>query len=141
MTRIASIGFAMALLLYGCHRSPLHCRSEYLYPDYLASARVLTPDPYRDCFFGQQVVIRWDVGRECLPLTLVLHVRYGTREQATFTWPVDRSSGYRIYRMINEEYWLSDGIISYKAELCKDGEPIADWRHHLWVDLIEIAGQ
>ena len=132
----------MALLLFGCHRSPLICRSEYLYPDYLASAHVLTPDPCRECFFGQQIVIRWDVKRHCLSreqsLELVLHVRYGTREQAVFTWPVTRSSGYRIYRLVNDEYWCNEGIVSYKAELYKDGAPIADWEHHLWVDIIEI---
>jgi len=137
MMRI-SILFAVALLFAGCHRAPLHCRSEYLYPDYLASEHVLTPDPCRNCFYGQQVVVNWSLPGHCVPLELVLHVRYGTREQATFTWPITRARGYRIYRIINDEYWCREGIVSFKAELYQDGVILTDWSHHLWVDIIEI---
>lgn len=129
---------AMVPLFCGCYRAPLVCRSEYLYPDYLASEHVLTPDPCRRCFYGQQIVVKWDVKRSCLPLDLVLHVRYGTRDQATFTWPVAFSQGFRVYRLINDEYWCKEGIISYKAELYKDGVLITDWEHQLWVEIIEI---
>lgn len=134
----ACVLFAVALLLYGCHRAPLHCRTEYLYPDYLASTHVLTPDPCRKCFFGEQIVIKWDIERQCLPVELVLHVRYGNREQETVAWPIANPKGYQIYRLVNDDYWCSEGILSYKAELYKDGLQIADWEHHLWVEIIEI---
>jgi len=130
---------AMALFLVGCHRTPLSCRSEYLYPDYLASEQILTPDPSRHCFYGQQVIVYWNLPKWCLPLELKLHVRYGTREQATFSWPITLPQGYRTYRIVNDEYWCKEGIVSYQAELYHEGELLADWSHHLWADIIELA--
>ncbi len=129
---------AVALLFVGCHRAPLQCRTEALYPDYLASTNVGTPDPCNACFLGQQVVMQWNVPHPCLPLELVLHVRYGSREDAIFSWPITRSRGHHIYRLINDEYWCREGIVSFKAVLYQDGEPLYDWKHSLWVDLIQI---
>ena len=135
----------MTLLTIGCHRAPFSCRSEYLYPDFLASEQVLTPDPARRCFYGQQVIISWNLNKENIShfskkFELVLHVRYGTRDHAIFAWPVNYSKGYRVYRLINDEYWCKKGIISFKAELYKEGELLYDWHHHLWAEIINIKG-
>ncbi|MEZ5315668.1 MAG: hypothetical protein R3E91_05640 [Chlamydiales bacterium] len=132
------IGLMGSLFLYGCYHCPLDCRSESLYPEYLASQHILTPDPYDHCFFGQQIVIRWNIKKEDPPLRLLLHVRYGTREYTTFSYSLTKSSGYQIYRLINEAYWDHEGIISYKAEMYKEDRKIADWEHHLWTEIIEI---
>ncbi|MCH9627067.1 MAG: hypothetical protein S4CHLAM2_07010 [Chlamydiales bacterium] len=129
---------ALALLFVGCQRLPLDCRSEYLYPEYLASEQVLTPDPFRLCFYGQQVIVYWNLPGRCHPTELRLHVRYGTREQTTLSWPIDFSKGYRIYRLINEEYWCHEGIVSFKAELYENENLIIDWAHHLWTDIIQL---
>lgn len=130
----------MILFLYGCHRAPLVCRSEYIYPDYLASEQILTPDPCRRCFFGQQVIVFWSLPRRFRPDELKLYVRYGTREQATISWPLSMSYGYRIYRLVNDAYWCLEGIVSFKAELYREGECIADWTQHLWTEIINVGG-
>lgn len=129
---------AMALLCGGCQRDlSLSCRSEYLYPEYLAGEQIALYGSSSPCFYGQQVVIYW---RCCPPAELRLHVRYGTGEQENVSWCLSRSHGYHIYRLLNEEYWSREGIVSYKAELYQDGELLADWSHYLWADLIQLNG-
>lgn len=126
--------------LAGCHRTPLVCRSEYLYPTYLASKQVKTPDLYYGCFYGQQIVIYWNLPRSAFykPVELILHVRYGNRELDTLTIPLKSSRGYWVYRLVNEEYWCRDGILAFQAQLCRDGELLEQWSHHLWSEIIDI---
>lgn len=131
--------FPIISLFTGCHHSSLSCRTEYLYPDHLASEKTLTPDPCRLCFYGQQVILHWNLPHCCPPDELVLHVRYGTREQGTFRWSLHANArGYRIYRLVNDDYWSKEGIVSYKAELFCGEELIDAWTHHLWTDVIEV---
>lgn len=136
--RILLLVFAMAFLFSGCHRAPLSCRSEYLYPEYLASFHVDTPDPCADCYYGQQVVVYWNLPRDCCPDELKLSLRYGTRALDTVCWPIQSPKGHKIYRIINDTYWCNEGIIAYKAEMYRRGEVVAQWCHHLWADVIEL---
>ena len=130
-------GFLLIIFcLSSCCRSPLTCRSEYLYPDYLASDQVGTPDFGKLCFYGQQVVIYWNLPERCHPTELKLEVRYGSKEQESFSWPISLSCGYRIYRLINEEYWDRDGIVSYKASLYRDEKLLTEFTHHIWTEII-----
>lgn len=130
----------MACVLSACHRAPLICRSEYLYPEYLASEQINTPDPLRLCFYGQQVIIYWNVLRLKFdqPVELVLHVRYGDRSCESMKIDVDQPRGYWIYRLVNQEYWCKEGILAYHVELIQNGCVLAEWSHHLWAELIEI---
>ena len=130
---------AMALVLTACHRPTLTCRSEYLDPSYLASERVNTPDPCRRCFYGQQIIVSWNLPHGIqTPVELLLHVRYGTREVETLHHTITHSGGYWIYRLINQDYWCREGIIAYKAQLCQEGRELDEWTHHLWAELIPI---
>jgi len=128
-------------VLTGCYRPGLSCRSEYLDPNYLASEQVNTPDPCRVCYYGQQIVVFWNLPRDCLsrPVELLLHVRYGTREVETIKHTITRAYGSWIYRLINQDYWCREGIVSYQAQLCQEGRLIDEWDHHLWAELIEIT--
>lgn len=129
---------ALVALLPACQRPCLTARSEYLYPEHLASNHIGTPDPCRFCYYGQQVIVSWHLAQKCCPDLLQLDVRYGNRCTDTITWPVHLSQGYRIYRLINDEYWCRDGIVSFKATLYRDGEILTSWTHHLWADVIEF---
>jgi len=124
-----------------CHHSPLKCRTEYIYPTYLASEQIDTPDPYRLCYYGQQIVVRWKLPYDqfVCPLDLIVHVRYGTREVQTLVHSVTTSRGYWTYRLINRDYWCREGIVSYKVELCQDGRLVDQWTHHLWTEILEIS--
>jgi len=133
--------FAMALFISACHRLPVTCRSEYLYPDYLASQQINTPDPARDCFLGQKIVVSWNIPKRWLqkPVTLLLHVRYGTREVETFSQILERPSGWWEYTLLNTEYTNKCGIVSFQAELVQQGRILSQWNHFLWVDILEIT--
>ena len=131
---------AVALLSWGCHRSYLSCRSEYLYPPYLASFQVNTPDPKQACFCGQQIIVSWSLPKHYrnLPLNLRLNIRYGNREIETVSIPIATLSGWSIHRLINEDYWCKGGILSFQAEILQEGEIITQWAHYLWAKIIEI---
>lgn len=129
----------LLLLLGGCRQPLLSCRSEYLYPNYLASDRIQTPDPDRLYFYGQQVIVYWNLPHTLVPAELKLEVRYGTRECETHYYPVTVGCGHAIYQITEDAYWCKEGIVAYKATLLYDNEPIADWSHHLWVELISFG--
>lgn len=132
----------MVLLLTGCsHRAPLlRCRSDYLDPNYLASEWAETPDPLRFCFYGQQIVVFWNLPHSCLgaPVELQVQIRDGAREIETLLIPINQSKGSWVYRLVNDAYWQRGGILSFKAELIQNGELLGEWKHSLWSDIIEI---
>lgn len=121
------------------------CRSEYLYPQYLASERVNTPDPFRKCYYGQQVIVRWNLPRSCMvgsePVFLRLQVRYGNREIETLSVPIKKCQGWKIHRLVNQDYWCCNGILAFKAELIRADQILDNWTHYLWTDIIEISSE
>jgi hypothetical protein len=131
---------AMALVLIGCHRPSLICRSEYLYPLYLASVQANTPDPCSDKFCGMQIISKWYLPYldSKKPAQLQLIVRYGNRDIEKFYATVQQPVGWCTFRLMNPIYWEKGGVVSYKASIFQEGIPIADWCHFLWADLIEI---
>jgi hypothetical protein len=132
--------FLAMVLSAGCHRPHLSCRSEYLYPRYLASEQVNTPDLARRCFYGQQIIVSWNLPKHCqgYPLTLRLHIRYGDREIETVSTRVAKRRGWWIYRLVNQDYWCRGGILSFQAELLQGEEVVEEWTHYLWAEIIEI---
>ncbi len=128
-------------LLGGCLAPSLSCRSEYLYPNYLASEQIDTPDLLRGCYYGQQLLVHWRVPRSCLPITLLLKVRYGNREVEIYKEELTKSRGWRIHRLINQEYWERGGILSFQAQLIREERVIASWTHSLWAEIIEVCSE
>lgn len=128
------------LVTVGCTRVPLACRSEYLYPDYLASTQIDTPDPGRDCFYGQQILVKWRI--PCWSskdsFSLLVQLRYGDREVESLQIPIYKAGGYWMYKLVNEHYWCRGGIVSFKVTLLCNGCPLDIWKHSLWTDLIEL---
>ncbi len=113
-------------------------RSEYFRENYLASEEIDTPDPYRHCFRGQQVIVHWaQPCRACGEIALT--VRYGNREIETLCHPIEKKCGYWIYRLLNDDYWSRGGIVSYKVELYQEGTLVDHKEHHLWAEIITIA--
>ncbi len=132
---------ALLFFLTGCHTRMLQVRSEYLTPDYLASQRVETPDPCKNCYFGQQVIVHWYLPpNECYSdLSLIATIRYGTRQIEEICVPLRKTSGYWIYRLLNADYFRKCGIVAYKVDLCAQDGILCSWRHHLWSEIIEIS--
>lgn len=131
---------ALILILSSCHRSWIECRTEFLYPNYLASEKIDTPDPARACFFGQQILVHWRLPPSSLrcPIFLVLNIRYGNKEIEKMEIPVTTTRGWWIFRLLNQKYSEKEGILSFKAELIQEGELLDSWTHFLWADLITI---
>lgn len=47
--------------------------------------------------------------------------------------------GWVTYKLFNEEYDKTGGILTYKAEIVtEDGTVYREWKHQLWVNLIQI---
>lgn len=132
------------VLLTGCryHFERLSVTNEYITQKYLASYHVLTPDP-NQCYppAGKRMTIHWSLDEEfdCYKhVELNVVIRLKTRELDEFVIPVETPSGYYIYDLLNDDYYCSGGILTYKIEMIADGAIIDDYTHALWAELIEF---
>ena len=125
-----------------CSHPALWVRSRYLLPQDLASVYVGTPDPRKlSPPFGQQLSLNWSLPKEvlaCQEVSLKLILRFRNREQVELLYPLSLPKGRIEYRLLNEEYCLQGGILTYRVELLADGELIEEWRHHLFAEWIEL---
>jgi len=132
----------LLLLATSCSGPPLQVEVKYISRENLASYYVNTPDPrlyYPKV--GQELMIRWNIPEpmwsEDLQLVVTLNMRdYTTREEA-FT--LKRASGHRVISVANEDYFKTGGILSFRAEVQQEGQPIYVRKHQLYVDLIRIG--
>lgn len=136
--RLYALLIALAVLSTGCQRTYLSCRSEYLHPTYLASTRVETPDPEIPYFYGQQILVHWKLPKSCMekPVTLLFRVRYGNREIEEIATPITTYRGWWIHRLIDEDYWCKEGVISFQAQLLQEDQVVDEWTHFLWTEII-----
>lgn len=130
--------------LTSCLSERLTARMEYLSHRSLASYHVNTPDPYLDDPpMGQQILIRWQLTKECFlsaqPLAVKLTVRFVNNEESVKWMRLNTNSGIITYRLINEEYFLKCGIRTYKVELIGNDQVLESWHHQLWTELITFS--
>jgi hypothetical protein len=131
------------LLLAGCERGTyLHVRREWVDGSYLASTHVGTPDP-RQAHppFGQQLVVYWWVPQSILNRDpkLVFQVIYWNFTQATFSFPIKSLTGYEALALLDDDYREKQGFLTYRIQIVtSDGDVFKDWKHQLWVNLIEM---
>lgn len=125
-----------------CQKYGLEVRRQRVDQTYLASTHVGSPDPRQECPpCGQMVVIEWWVPREllCQNPKICLHLVLWDYTQRTVVFPIDKRIGYETYFVIGKDFESTCGIITYKAEIItEDGCVFRDWKHQLWVDLIQI---
>jgi hypothetical protein len=93
---------------------------------------------------GQKLVVDWRVPKEVLKkkpevvLDLILW-DYTTRQ---LRFPIKRQMDYETYRLLNEEYQKTGGILTYRAQIItEDGEIFRELKHQLWVNLITVDNQ
>lgn len=133
------------LLLPGCRQYYLSVLQEWVDVRYLASTRVGTPDPRQDHPpIGQKLILDWRIPKEIfkkkpeLVLDLILW-DYSTRQVRI---PIKRPMDFATYRLFNEDYEKTGGILTYKAEIItSDGQVFREWKHQLWVNLITISDE
>lgn len=126
----------------GCRQYYLSICQEWVDVRYLASTHVGTPDPRQDRPpIGQMLILDWRIPKEVLKkkseviLDLILW-DYTTRQVKI---PIKRRMDFATYRLFNEEYEKTGGILTYKAQIVtQDGRVFREWKHQLWVNLITI---
>lgn len=125
-----------------CRQYYLSICQEWVDVRYLASTHVGTPDPRQDHPpIGQKLILDWRIPKEIfaknpeIVLDLILW-DYTTRQ---IRFPVKRRMDFTTYRLFNEDYEKTGGILTYKAQIItQDGIVFREWKHQLWVNLITI---
>ena len=137
------LAVSLTLLLFsGCRQYYLSVCQEWVDVRYLASTNVSTPDPRQNHPpIGQMLILDWRVPSDIFQkkpevvLDLVLW-DYTTRE---IRIPIKRRMDFATYRLFNEDYEKTGGILTYKAKIVtEDGEVFREWKHQLWVNLITV---
>lgn len=127
-------------LFASCQRGALYVYQQKITPSYLASTNVATPDP-RTPPNGQMIVMEYIVPRDIRMMEpkLKLSVLFKDFSETVVEYPLRSRFGVETYSVLNENFKETGGFLAYRAEiLTADGEVYADWKHQLWVKLIDI---
>lgn len=133
------------LTMSSCSSSYLTVHTDYLSHKNLASYYVGTPDPRLNCpAIGERLIIYWSVPKEFLcseDLHLEVTIRFRNREEIVEVFNIEKTRGTYVFSLINNDYFNRGGILTYKIDLIGGGCVYEEWRHQIWVDLIEINNQ
>lgn len=139
--RFLSIFFL--LILVGCERSALVLHQQKITSTYLASTNVGSPDS-RTPPSGEMIVAEWWIPSSVRDLdpTLRIHILFQDFSETVVEYPIRSRAGYESYLLINQAFKKKGGLLAYRAEIItSDGRIFAEWKHQLWVKLIDIEGQ
>lgn len=129
-------------ILTGCQARYLSVQTQYVSQENLASFHVGTPDAEKRCpAIGQHLLIEWSIPSGCLfsnNLTLKLKVRFKNHQEEEHTVNLKNRKGTYIYKLLNEKFFESGGIFTYKIEIWSDECVLDAWNHPLWADLITL---
>lgn len=142
MKKILCAGLALVSLT-SCMNEGLTVHMDYISHENLASTFVGTPDPLLEtALVGQRLIISWWVPLShvnCRDYEICLKLRYGNKEEATASFSFTGRQGWYVYALTNEEFFDKGGIKTYYVQLYAGDELLDEWKHQLWVDLIEFA--
>ncbi len=127
-------------MLSGCSQPFLTVHTDYLSHENLASYHVRTPDPLLNHPpIGQRLIVTWSIPKNYLAfddLHLEISIRFRNREQLVENLSLLKRSGTYVYALLNEDYTAKRGILTYKVNLIGNGQPLEEWRHQIWAELI-----
>lgn len=100
-----------------------------------------TPDPaLNNPPVGQRILISWHIPKGNFngqpPYRIKLTVRFCNRQECEQWYTLTTSWGVCIYSLVNQAFFDSTGIQTYKVELYQEERLLECWKHQLWVDLI-----
>ncbi len=128
--------------LTGCSQYYLSIAQQWIDVRYLASTHAKTPDPRQDHPpIGQMLVLDWRVPSEILKKKpqVVLDLIFWDYTTKTVEIPIRKHLDYATFKLLNEDYDKTGGILTYKAKIVtQDGEVFREWKHQLWVNLITL---
>jgi hypothetical protein len=108
----------------------------------LASTHVGTPDPrqaHPPC--GQMLIIDWRLPQHIVKAHpyIALDLIYWNNTEKSVFFPIRTPIGYATYSLLDERFDETGGILTYRAQVVgDDGRVYKEWRHQLWVNLIQI---
>ncbi len=141
--RIPLLILPLLLLLTGCRQYYLSVVQEWVDVRYLASTNVGTPDPRQEHPpIGQKLILDWRVPMEIYEKKpeVVLDLILWDHTARQIRFPIKRRMDFASYRLFNEEYEKSGGILTYRAKIVtEDGKIFREWKHQLWVNLITVG--
>ena len=131
------------LVLGGCQKYYLSVCQQWIDARYLSSTHVNTPDPRQENPpIGQMLAIDWRVPEELLAKKphIELDLIFWDYTQEQKTYPIHQRMGWATYKLLNEHYDKTGGILTYKAAIVtEDGTVYREWKHQLWVKLITLV--
>lgn len=111
----------------------------------MASYHVGTPDPaLNNPPIGQRLIVSWSVLEgyvEKGDLKLQIKIRFRNKEDTEQTVELCKKSGIYVYSLLNDDYFATEGILTYKVELWSGCEMIHEWVHQLWVERIHLQDE
>jgi hypothetical protein len=129
-------------LAVGCDKYYVSVAQQWIDVRYLASTHVKTPDPRQDHPpVGQMMIVDWRVPKELLRKKprIQLTILFWNYTEKIITFPINQRMGWVTYKILDEEYDQTKGILTYKAEITdEDGSLFREWKHQLWVELITV---
>jgi hypothetical protein len=136
-----SLFFLVGLvLLTGCGSVKLSVRTAYCGEEQLAAYYVGTPDPnLSKPLIGQRLILTWSLPKRDYKhktTFLDLKVRFKDKTEEHVHFPIVHRDSYYIFHVSDKKFIESGGILTYKAEMQRDGTLIKSWYHPLWAELI-----
>lgn len=147
MSLVPKCFFLFLLILapfsWGCTRERLSAQTDYITVETLASYFVDTPDPRKFCpNQGQRLTITWSLPKEYndyQDLHLELVVRFRNRNEDKLDIPIEKATGVYYYKILNEDYFSTGGILTYKITLVGSNQTLEEWKHQLWWEQINTT--
>ena len=137
------LGLFLSFVVSSCCKKYLTVQTDYLTNKDLASYYVGTPDPRQNCpTVGQRLIVSWVVPKNYLCYTnlrLEVTMRFRNREEHKEIFPISKTRGTYVYTLLNDDYFSSRGILTYKVDLIGGETIFEEWRHRIWIDLIQVG--
>jgi hypothetical protein len=142
MKKCGSLLFLSLLILSSCQKYYLTVYQERVDRDSLASTHVGSPDPrQKNPPKGQELIIEWQIPEDILRQKPSIHLEmiYKDYSEDKKVYLISHKSGYVVYKLVDEEYKKTKGLLAYKVEIkTEDGQIFRVWQHQMWVNIIRL---
>lgn len=129
-------------VLSSCEKYYVAVNQQWVDVRYLASTHVRTPDPRQNHPpVGQMMIVDWRIPKSVIGKkpSIQLTMIFWDYTEKTVYFPIDDKMGWVTYKLLDEEYDKTGGILTYKAEIVtEEGTIFREWKHQLWVNLITL---
>lgn len=134
--------FLICVFCSGCQANFVTVVQEKMHRSLLASSFVDSPDPLQsNPPHGKKLYISWNMNRECNleECRLRISMIFRNRDIKTVELAIPRNRGTIVYSLLDQEYYETQGLLTYKVEiLTKKEEILALWTHQMWVNIVEL---